>query len=127
MMAVNLPSGAWWKQLSTHLHERTHNRLRGLQIRAVNGRVSIQAKAPCDRVRTQAEVAAREIVPDRLLAMRIKVDDSPGSVANRTGERFEANAEAESESPDTPQTGVRSRLMASEAMHRGMKRLINGN
>jgi hypothetical protein len=126
MMAVNLPSGAWWKQLSTHLHERTHNRLRGLQIRAVNGRVSIQAKAPSDRVRTQAEAAAREIVPDRLLAMRIKVDDSPASTTNRTIERFEANENEESESPDVPKIS-HSRLLASEAIHRGMRRLINGN
>jgi hypothetical protein len=126
MMAVNLPTGAWWKQLSSHLHERTHNRLRGLQIRAVGGRVSIQAKAPCDRVRTQAEAAAREIVPDRLLAMRIKVDESPNS-ATRHAERFEVNAEGDSESPEAPPIGVRSPLLASEAIHRGMQRLIGGN
>lgn len=73
MMAVNQPSGAWWKQLSNHLHERTHSRLRGLQIRAVGGRISIQASAPSDRVRNQAEAAAREVVPEGLLAMRIRV------------------------------------------------------
>lgn len=127
MMAVSLPSGAWWKQLSNHLHERTHNRLRGLQIRAVGGRVSIQASAPCDRVRSQAEAAAREIVPDALLAMRIKVD--------RGHEQHDRSASTERTNPERPVAAPPAveygrqapSLFAGQVIYRRMHRLVNGN
>jgi hypothetical protein len=115
MIAVNQPSGAWWKQLSNHLHERTHSRLRGLQIRAVGGRVSIQASAPCDKVRSQAEAAAREVVPDGLLAMKIKVDDPK--------DRPPDAVETSESGGHTPT----SSLLTGEVLYRRMHRLVNGN
>ncbi|RIK77106.1 MAG: hypothetical protein DCC68_18015 [Planctomycetota bacterium] len=120
MMAVSLPSGAWWKQLSSHLHERTHNRLRGLQIRAVGGRVSIQASAPCDRVRSQAEAAAREIVPDALLAMRIKVEGT-----EQHG-RSTAPDQLERQSPKVEDRRGAPSLFAGQVLYRRMHRLVNG-
>jgi hypothetical protein len=114
MAARPQPSGAWWKQLSDHLHQRTHNRLRRLQIRAVGGRVSIQAIAPCDRVRNQAEEAAREVVPDDLLAMRIKVDGH--------GEIVVSDADGRSTTPaSTPG------LFVGQVLHRRLRRLVGGN
>jgi hypothetical protein len=115
MKAVNQPSGAWWKQLSDHLHERTHHRLRGLQIRAVGGRVSIQASAPCERTRSQAEAAAREVVPDGLLAMRIKVDGAP--------HRGDA-AHADSAPGDKPAAPA---LFSGHVVYRRLRRIVNGN
>lgn len=125
MMAVNLPSGAWWKQLSTHLHERTHNRLRGLQIRAVGGRIAIQASAPCDRVRSQAEAAAREIVPDGLLAMRIQVDRNTSRQADRNTRSGPEQAEAAS--PAIPHERGAPALFAGQVIYRRMRRLVDGN
>ncbi len=115
MIAVNQPSGAWWKQLSNHLHERTLSRLRGLQIRAVSGRVSIKASAPCDRVRSLAEAAAREVVPEELLALRIAVD---------------APIEHDASLSETPTRGGCSRspaLFSGHDLYRRMHRLVNGN
>jgi hypothetical protein len=123
MMAVDLPSGAWWKQLSDHLHERTHHRLRGLQIRAVGGRVSIQASAPCDRVRNQAEEAAREVVPDGILAMRIRVDGS-------SDRKHTTSAPSPEEQRNEQQLNTRRvlpSLSAGHIVYRRLRRLVNGN
>ncbi|MEX2186888.1 MAG: hypothetical protein WD875_08850 [Pirellulales bacterium] len=112
---MNQPSGAWWKQLSNHLHERTQSRLRGLQIRAVGGRISIQASAPSDRVRSLAEAAAREIVPDGLLALRIEVDGPIDRISTPT------------DLPEQDGRDPRPSQFSGQVIYRRMHRLVNGN
>jgi hypothetical protein len=125
MMAVEQPSGAWWKQLSDLLHERTHHRLRGLQIRAVGGRVSIQASAPSDRVRNQAEEAAREVVPDGILAMRIKVVGTIDRVAPDSPEASE-HEHPRAELPKSDRR-IAPSLFAGQVVYRRLRRLVSGN
>jgi hypothetical protein len=70
--------GAWWKQLSDHLHHGTDSRLRRLQIRTNGAGVTIEATAPSPAIRDRAEQAAREVVPDNLLSLRIRVEGDGG-------------------------------------------------
>ena len=72
--ASQSPSGAWWKQLSDHIHTRTGRQLRRLQIQFSGGRIMIRGRVPSEEVRQCALEAAREVVPDRFLAVMLSID-----------------------------------------------------
>jgi hypothetical protein len=115
MMAVHSHPGAWWKQLSDFLHQRTENQLRRLTIRTLGGRVAIHATAPCDRIRVLAETAAKEAVPPQMLTLAIRVDSRPKDSRSLTA------ALPDAERLPAP------KLFDGEAMHRRLQRLVAGN
>jgi hypothetical protein len=78
--ATQSPRGAWWKQLSDHIHSRTNQQLRRLQIRMSGGRIMIRGRVPSEEVRRCAEEAALEVVPEKFLALRLSIDGEPEPV-----------------------------------------------
>lgn len=66
---------AWWKQLSDHIHARTGQQLRRLQIYFSGGRIVIRGKVPCEEIRKCAIEAAREVVPEKFLAVMLSIDE----------------------------------------------------
>ena len=75
--ATQSPRGAWWKQLSDHIHARTNQQLRRLQIRMSGGRIMIRGRVPSEEVRRCAAEAALEVVPEKFLALRLSIDGQP--------------------------------------------------
>ena len=75
--ATQSARGAWWKQLSDHIHSRTNQQLRRLQIRMSGGRIMIRGRVPSEEIRRCAEEAALEVVPEKFLALRLSVDGEP--------------------------------------------------
>jgi hypothetical protein len=108
--------GTWWKQLSDYLHRGTDHRLRRLQIRAASGRVQIDAIAPTAAVREQAEQVARDLLPESLLSMRIRVDGDENP-SDRTPPRRPREAGA----PYNPDVCI------GLLVYRRMQQLVNGN
>jgi hypothetical protein len=89
--------------------------LRRLQIRAASGRVLIDAIAPSADVRDQAEQVARDLLPESLLLMRIRVegDENPSDRSPPRGPRLN----------DLPNSDVCVGLL----VYRRMQQLVNGN
>jgi hypothetical protein len=79
------PPATWWKQLAEYLHDATGHELRRLQIHCRNGAVTIQAIAPTEALKRQAEDAARNVVPANCLTLAISVAQSPEAKSPENG------------------------------------------
>jgi hypothetical protein len=94
------PRGAWWKQLSDHIHARTGQQLRRLQIYFSGGRIVIRGKVPCEDVRRCAEEAAREVVPEKFLAVMLSIDEEVKNGATAAPQAAPAAKSRLTEPPD---------------------------
>jgi hypothetical protein len=107
----------WWKRLADQMHAGTDWRLRRLQIRRHAGEVLVEAIAPDDKVRKNAERIARELIPGDFLRISIRVH--PGStdacsLRNRSANRLAAATDRSS--PSIPEV----------LMYRRCHRLLGG-
>lgn len=122
--ASDKPRGAWWKQLSEHIHARTGRQLRRLQIRMSAGRITIAGRVPTEAVRRQAEEAAREVVPDGFLSLLLRVDSNSFNGDSIDGEGLESSVTPPALAKADQK---RSNVFLGTLMYRRLYGLVSGN